>query len=195
MTLNLSKNRIKKLNDAIFWRCYALDRKLQQLFSRRTELLAPAAFSRVMLIFALMVAAAVPQVVSSEQDEVTDDIAGESVQEFNESVLILDLPESPDRPVSSYRVSVTFYSSDPWQTDDTPFITANGTYVHDGIVATNALPFGTVVRLPEIYGDKLFTVEDRMNKRYPTRVDVWVQHRDEAFARGIVRNSLLEVYE
>ncbi len=61
-------------------------------------------------------------------------------------------------------VTTTAYSSTPDQTDDDPFTMANGHRVHDGAIAANFLPFGTRVMIPELYGDKVFTVEDRMNK-------------------------------
>lgn len=83
-----------------------------------------------------------------------------------------------------YTVSVSAYSSTPDQTDDSPFITAKGTYVRDGIVATNFLPFGTAIKIPEVYGNKIFVVEDRMNKRYQTNVDVWMTSREAALKFG-----------
>lgn len=81
-------------------------------------------------------------------------------------------------------MTVTAYSSEPGQTDDTPFITAFGTHVRDGIVATNCLPRGTVVRFPEVYGDKEFVVEDRMNARYYYRMDIWMPETDQAIQFG-----------
>jgi len=47
-------------------------------------------------------------------------------------------------------VVITAYSSTVDQTDDTPFITANGSFVRDGIVANNMLPFGTKIKIPEL---------------------------------------------
>ena len=41
---------------------------------------------------------------------------------------------------------VTAYSSEPNETDDTPFITADGSHVADGIAASNLLPFGTKIQ-------------------------------------------------
>ena len=79
---------------------------------------------------------------------------------------------------------LTAYSSDEDQTDDTPFLTANGTYVHDGIVATNLLPFGTQVEIPALFGNKIFTVEDRMNVRMTGRMDVWMPSRAQALYFG-----------
>lgn len=82
--------------------------------------------------------------------------------------------------VKTYVVSASAYSSSVDETDDTPFITAKGTYVRDGIVATNFLPFGTAIKIPEIYGDKIFVVEDRMNRRYVTNVDIWFPSKELA---------------
>jgi 3D (Asp-Asp-Asp) domain-containing protein len=84
----------------------------------------------------------------------------------------------------TYVFELSAYSSTPDQTDDSPFITAKGTYVRDGIVATNFLPFGTRVKIPGIYGDKIFIVEDRMNKRYTTNMDIWFADRESALKFG-----------
>lgn len=84
----------------------------------------------------------------------------------------------------TYTVEISGYSSTPDQTDDSPFITARGTYVRDGIVAANFLPFGTAVKIPSLYGDKIFIVEDRMNKRYWYNVDVWFPNRQSALNLG-----------
>jgi len=81
---------------------------------------------------------------------------------------------------SRVRVPITAYSSDVGQTDATPFITASGTHVRDGIVAANFLPIGTKVKMPELYGDKVFTVEDRMNARYGMAMDIWMPDRQSA---------------
>ncbi|TAL20346.1 hypothetical protein EPN90_01195 [Patescibacteria group bacterium] len=98
-----------------------------------------------------------------------------------------------EEAVKNYRVPVTAYSSTPDQTDDTPFITANGSRVRDGIIAANFLPFGTRVRFPELFGDKVFTVEDRMNARYFYRADIWMESRAAAWEFGIKRKVLVEV--
>lgn len=85
------------------------------------------------------------------------------------------------------QVIVTAYSSTPDQTDRSPFITANGTYVYDGVMACNFLPFGTKVKLPEIYGDKIFTVEDRMAKKNSHKMDVWMPSYATAMQFGVKR--------
>jgi 3D (Asp-Asp-Asp) domain-containing protein len=90
-------------------------------------------------------------------------------------------------------VVVTAYSSTPDQTDDTPFITANGTHVRDGIIAANFLKFGTRVKFPDFSGDKIFSVQDRMNARYSDRVDIWMESREAAMNFG-VRTLKMEIY-
>lgn len=58
------------------------------------------------------------------------------------------------------------YTSDPAETDSTPFITADGTNLKknkSGIVANNDHPFGTRVY---IEGLGIYEVRDRMNRRY-----------------------------
>ena len=101
------------------------------------------------------------------------------------------LPEPKVR--KTVKVIVTAYSSTHSQTDDTPTITAAGTEVRDGIIANNLLPFGTKVRLPELYGDKIFVVEDRMNsKKGPYHFDIWFASYREAKNFG-AQNTYLEV--
>ncbi|MFH1112032.1 MAG: hypothetical protein V1712_03095 [Patescibacteria group bacterium] len=85
----------------------------------------------------------------------------------------------------SVKIVVTAYSSTIDQTDDTPFITASGEVVHDGIVGANWLPLGAQIRIPEYFGDKVFVVEDRMNERFSRRVDIWMLTREQAEAWGL----------
>lgn len=92
------------------------------------------------------------------------------------------------------RVTVTAYSSTPDQTDNSPFVTANGTYVYDGIVACNFLPFDTKVKFPEMYGDKIFIVEDRMAKKNSHKMDIWMPSRSLALQFG-VKSLAFEIIE
>jgi len=105
----------------------------------------------------------------------------------NDSVLALRPITVPKtyRPKKTYIVATTGYSSTPEQTDRTPFITAAGTHVRDGVIAANFLPFGTIVKIPELFGDKTFIVEDRMNSRYWFNVDIWFSEKDLAEEFGI----------
>ena len=77
-------------------------------------------------------------------------------------------------------VIATAYSSTVSQTDDTPFITALGTTVRDGIIAANFLPFGARIKIPELFGDKIFEVEDRMAPSKGYHIDVWFSTYQEA---------------
>lgn len=92
-------------------------------------------------------------------------------------------------PSAQFRVItdvwITAYSSTPEETDDTPFITASGEYVRDGIVAVNFLPFGTRVRIPELFGEKEFVVKDRMHRRKTNFIDVWMPSKELAQEFGI----------
>ena len=102
------------------------------------------------------------------------------------------------RVVSARKLTVTAYSSTADQTDSTPCITANGFNLcengEENVIATNFLPFGTKVRLPELFGDRVFTVQDRMNARYYYRADVWMKTRLAAVKLG-ARYTTIEVLE
>lgn len=86
---------------------------------------------------------------------------------------------------------VTAYTSDPLETDDTPFLTASNQKVRNGIVANNCLPFGTRI----IINGKQFEVQDRMNKRYGCdKFDIWHESKKEAlkFGRQNLRVEIIQ---
>jgi len=92
-------------------------------------------------------------------------------------------------------VVITAYSSTPEETDSTPFITAAGTQVRNGIVANNYFPFGTKIKIPELYGEKIFTVEDRMSwKKGNYQFDIWFPSHQEAEKFGAER-TYIEIVE
>ncbi len=110
------------------------------------------------------------------------------------------MPE-PLPDVDSVRVkktvwlTVTAYSSTVDQTDGDPFTTANGTHVRDGIIAHNFLPFGTKVRFPERFGDKVFVVTDRLHPSKGQYIaDLWMETREQAKQWGapILKMEILE---
>jgi len=105
------------------------------------------------------------------------------------SETVTRLPEIPDKPQLEAKkimsIAVTAYSSTPDQCSGNPFITASGTRVRDGIIATNFLPIGTKVRFPEKFGNKIFVVEDRMSQRYWHRADIWMKTREQAKEWGV----------
>ncbi|NTW22481.1 hypothetical protein HGA34_02970 [Candidatus Falkowbacteria bacterium] len=94
--------------------------------------------------------------------------------------------------------SMTAYNSEVGQTDSDPCTTANGfnlcKHNQEDTVAANFLKFGTKVRIPELFGDRVFVVRDRMNSRYQERVDVWFKDRQDALKFG-VRKAKIEIVE
>lgn len=112
------------------------------------------------------------------------------------SVLPIAQPYNPGpKTVRTIKVVITAYSSTPQETDDTPFITAAGTRVRDGIIANNMLKMGTKVRIPEFYGEKIFVVEDRMNPiKGDHRFDIWFPSRQKALNFGAKR-TYIEILE
>jgi 3D (Asp-Asp-Asp) domain-containing protein len=102
-------------------------------------------------------------------------------------------PEQSDEPAArTMTVPVSAYTSAVAECDSTPFTTANGSQVRDGIVAANFLKFGTRFRIPEYFGNKVFEVHDRMNARYQYRIDIWMLKKADARAWG-VRNVKIEI--
>jgi len=99
------------------------------------------------------------------------------------------------KPHKVMNMVLTAYSSTPDQTDDDPFVAASGKRVYDGMVAVNGLPFGTKIKIPALFGEKIFTVDDRMNARYgSTRLDIWMNApRKEVNAFGVKR-EVVEIY-
>lgn len=127
-----------------------------------------------------------------------------NLSDFNLPALLSTIQSNSLLPISgdgspvatkTMTVVVTAYSSTAEECDDTPFITASNTVVRDGIVANNLLAFGTKIRMPEIFGDKTFTVEDRMNsKKSDYHVDIWFPTKEEAKQFG-ARIAELEVIQ
>lgn len=102
-------------------------------------------------------------------------------------------------------VVATAYSSEAAQTDSTPCIPAMWkfdlceNFAKTGIedtIAANFLPLGTEVRFPEVYGDKVFVVRDRMNSKYngKSRIDFWMNQKSDAIKFGAQRMKM-EVLE
>ena len=85
--------------------------------------------------------------------------------------------------------TMTAYNSEAAQTDNSPCITANGFNVCEhGVedtIAANFLPMGTKVKIPDLFGDRIFVVRDRMNQRHANRVDVWMKDRTSAIKFGV----------
>jgi len=105
-------------------------------------------------------------------------------------------PNNPDpQVIEKMKVVITAYSSSVWETDDTPYLTAAGTSVREGIVANNLLPFGTKIKIPELYGERVFVVEDRMNwEKGKYHIDIWFPDYWQALNFGAKR-TYIEILE
>lgn len=90
----------------------------------------------------------------------------------------------------TYDVVITAYSSSPEETDDTPFLTASGELVRDGIVAANFLPFGTKIKIPELFGNKIFVVKDRMATKHSDKIDIWFDSKELAKIFGAKKTEV-----
>ena len=132
-------------------------------------------------------------VASSDVTELTDEADMRS--EIGEPAVIEVIPPVSPEVIREYVISMTAYNSEPGQTDSTPFTTADGSTVRDGILAANFLPFGTKVRIPSLFGNRIFEVHDRMNPRYTLRADVWMANKSDARKFGLKRNVKIEVIE
>ncbi|MFA7087870.1 MAG: hypothetical protein WC146_00825 [Patescibacteria group bacterium] len=126
----------------------------------------------------------------------------DSTTQATEVIIEEIAPEATPAPsIKVIRTSthvLTAYNSEAAQTDSTPCITANGFDVCEhGIedtIAANFLKFGTKVMIPELFGDRIFVVRDRMNKRYPDRVDIWMISKQDARKFG-VKTATIQVIE
>lgn len=127
--------------------------------------------------------------------------AGATFAEFDPNLLeantlstpqtaLISNPGLKPQPIIVKKVYITAYSSTPEETDDTPFITASGKEVRDGIVASNFLAIGTKIRIPAIFGNKIFVVEDRMHPKMTNIVDVWMPNKSQAIQFGRIYTEI-----
>ena len=93
-----------------------------------------------------------------------------------------------------FLMHVTAYSSSVDETDSTPNVTASGTRARDGVIASNTFSIGTRIRIPELFGDKILVVEDRMHSRFTDRVDVWMPSKWDALRFG-KRQAKVEIVD
>lgn len=99
--------------------------------------------------------------------------------------------QAQDEVRATREVWVTAYTSAPEETDDSPFIAASGHSVRAGIMAANFLDFGTRVKIPDVFGDQVFVVEDRMARRKTDFVDIWMPTKQGALNFGIKRATIV----
>lgn len=134
----------------------------------------------------------------SEIDPVVAGLIGNNQSAGLTEFIEEDNAEATIQVIRTSTHTITAYNSDPAQTDSTPCITANGFNVcehgEEDTIAANFLKFGTKVRIPDLYGDRIFVVRDRMNKRYSDRVDIWMKEKTDARQFG-VKVAKIEVVE
>ncbi len=106
------------------------------------------------------------------------------------SLLQAKSPNAKSEQASKFVMYVTAYSSSVDETDSTPHVTASGTRTRDGVVASNIFPFGTRVKIPELFGEKILVVEDRMHRRFTDRMDVWMPSKWSALRFGKQRTAV-----
>jgi 3D (Asp-Asp-Asp) domain-containing protein len=100
-------------------------------------------------------------------------------------------PEIQQNVITTLSMRITAYASVPEETSDHPFITASGEHVYDGVVASNILPFGTKIQIPGLFGNKVFVVEDRMNRRFKNTIDIWMPSKLAAKDFGVSHTSVV----
>ncbi len=111
-----------------------------------------------------------------------------------------NLPKSDELKVKYTRVAVfTAYNSEVGQCDSTPCITANGfnlcKHGTEDSMAMNGIKLGTKVRIPGLFGEKVFVIRDRMNSRYDhNRGDIWFINKADAIKFGAKR-ATIEILE
>lgn len=149
-----------------------------------------------LILAVLVVNTAIPTMVSAAQmgSLPSGDSEGLTLVESVDGKLFhfSDVKVKPHKVVN---MVLTAYSSTPGQTDDDPFTAASGKRVYDGMVAVNGLPFGTKIKIPALYGEKVFTVDDRMNSRYgSTRMDIWMSAPIKEVRAFGVKRAVVEIY-
>jgi 3D (Asp-Asp-Asp) domain-containing protein len=103
-----------------------------------------------------------------------------------------------EKVISTSVRKLTAYNSEVGQTDDSPCTTATGfnvcQYGVEDTIAANFLEMGTRVRIPELFGDRIFVVRDRMHPKNGQKVDVWMKNHTDAVKFG-VKIAKIEVLE
>ena len=172
--------------------------------SSKSARLALAVFSLVPLFASSSVSAKTvsSMTVSDSAYTSTSPVASRAWTDMfvNDEVVEAPAPEPvPVKPVKIDYVDITAYRAVMAECDSDPLVTADGTAIGAfpglNILAANHLPFGTKVRIPEYFGDKVFEVRDRMNARYTHRIDILMTDAKEVNQWGIRRKVKVEIIE
>ena len=86
---------------------------------------------------------------------------------------------------------ITGYSSDPAETDESPYETASGTIVNPKTIACpRDIPFGTIVMIDS----QEYICEDRMALKHDGKFDLWFFTKEEAINFGKQTKTII-IYE
>ena len=133
-------------------------------------------------------------VLASQIDEPIANVSAEIaptaiIDEPSKPIIINSLPVSKDlKVVRTDFIAMSAYTSEIGQCDGNPCRTANGFDLcknnTEDSVAANFLAFGTKIRIPDLFGERIFVVRDRMNARYDEKIDIWFKNRPAALRFG-----------
>jgi 3D (Asp-Asp-Asp) domain-containing protein len=124
-----------------------------------------------------------------DSDVANSDVADEPLV-IDQMFTANSLPINSDLAITKTAFyEVTAYTSEIGQCDGDPCHTAMGfnlcTYNVEDTISANFLPFGAKIRMPELFGDRVFIVRDRMNSRFDDRIDVWFKDSHQAKHFGV----------
>jgi len=128
-----------------------------------------------------------PQIINADLNNTSNGLSQATLVQ-NGRLTFCRLDRSSFGPAKTKKMVVTAYTNIEALTDSSPNTTASNKQVEYGMVATNLFPFGTRVMIPERFGKQVFTVEDRMNKKYNDKphLDVFLPSYEEAVDFGAV---------
>lgn len=175
------------------WIVSKLEHQFLRLMPNLTHIQTTQRISLIVLSLVLTFTS-IPTAFAAPGETVTQTTTIVDSDSAPKSATLLD-QDVPLAPIRTQKVAMTAYTSSVDECDADPFIAADGTTTYDGMVAANFLPFGTKIRIPELFGDKVFVVHDRMNARYWNRVDVWMKDKKTAFKFGLQRSAKIEIIE
>lgn len=140
----------------------------------------------VLPFFIVSVISIEPLITNSSSGFITENFSQTPATEIlAQNYPVLKDSQNKAEKIKIVKILITAYSSSVDETDETPFITASGSHVRPGIVAANFLPFGATIRIPKIFGNQIFVVEDRLHEKNNDRIDVWLPTKKEALEFGI----------
>jgi 3D (Asp-Asp-Asp) domain-containing protein len=110
------------------------------------------------------------------------------VSKFDEGITL----QAASANLKKITVDVTAYSPRPRETDSTPFTTASNKRVQEGYIAISRdleayLSFGDKVYIKDI---GIFEVQDRMNRRWRKRVDLFFFDTKQALKFGKIQKEM-----